>query len=214
MRTGLGLVVLQLLFPLALCAQAVDQEAAFWRWFVTHQPELMAIRTGHEPICDSLAHFLAQVDSNLTWEIGPPGSGHREFIISANGLRAGFPAVLSLARAAPPLPEWRVVRFRPPQPDFRQLTFKDVSLDARLVEFLARPAVGKLDLVISVPGMRDTPDHRFEEATYILLDGMVGEYAVETRLGAIDIIPPNERPQGHWRPLTELANVVDVTVPK
>jgi hypothetical protein len=153
------------------------------------------VKTGDEAICDELAKELDRIDTRLTFEFGPVEAGKREFIITAEGDRDAFPAVLALGRAAPRLTRWTIIQFRPPRPDFTQVTFADVTVDARTVEFLAEPDGEKTGLVISVPGLKATNDKAYERATYILLDGMLGEYAVETGVGFIDIIAAEVGPQ-------------------
>src|SRR6185503_15457840 len=106
------------------------------------------------------------------------------------------------------LTRWTIIQFRPPRPDFTQVTFADATVDARTVEFVAEPDGEKTGLVISVPGLKTTNDKAYERATYILLDGMLGEYAVETGVGFIDIIAAEGRPAGPWRPLTRVREAV------
>ena len=143
----------------------------------------------------------------MTFEFGPVANGKRDFVISADGITAAFPAVLALARAAPSLSRWKVIAFRPPRPDVTQISVGGIDLDARKIEFLARPGE-RTDLVIAVPGYQSRPEKKLEQAVYLLLDGMVGEYAVEMRIGGIEILAEEGRPKGEWRPLTRLSEVV------
>src|SRR5439155_26408945 len=115
-----------------------------------------------------------------------------------------FPAVLALGRVAPVLPHWIVIRFRPPRPDVTQVNIAGLQLDARVVEFLAEPDGDRTGLMISVPGYKPTPNKTYEQATYLLLDGMLGEYTVETSLGFIEIVAAEGRRAGQWRSLTRV----------
>jgi len=94
-------------------------EGRFWNWFQAHDSALFAVKTGSEPICGELSEELHRVHSALTFEFGPVDSGRREFVLSADGIKDAFPAVLALGRTAPalarPLTQVReAVKARPP----------------------------------------------------------------------------------------------------
>ena len=186
-----------------------DPVEDFWRWFRDHETQLLAVRTGGEPIADELARVLHRVDSTLTWEFGPAVSGPREFVVSAGGIRAGFPSVERVVAAAPALSRWRVVKFRPRRPDVTLVRVDGVELDARNVVFVAEPDGARVALTIAVPNYRVTPTKAYEQAVYLLLDGMLGEYTVETRVGGIAIIAASDRRAAQWLPLTDVAKAVD-----
>ena len=193
---------------------AQSLHARVWAWFEVHDSALYAVHTGAEPICDDLARRLQEINPDLTFEFGPPENGRREFVVSAGGIRDAFPAVIELANAAPLLKHWQVIKFRPPRPDVAKITVAGISLDAASVLFRAEPGGGRTDLTLAVPGYHDTANHAFEQAGYLLLDGMLGEYGVETAIGGITFIDLASRPPGDWQPLTHLNQVVTVpTVP-
>src|ERR1035437_10708534 len=89
-----------------------DARSRFWLWFIQHQAELLTFEENQEAVFDQLAFQLQQVDLDLTFEFGPPGS-RREFVISAGGIKRAFPAVVALANAAPDLVGWKITAFRP-----------------------------------------------------------------------------------------------------
>ena len=210
-RRAPTLTIVGLLLPSFLSGQRA--EARFWKWFEANDSVLFAVKTGNEPICDQLADQLRRLNPALTFEFGPIESGKREFVLSADGIKDAFPAVLALGRAAPPLSRWTIVRFRPARPDVTQITVGGVHLDATSVEFLAEPDGERTGLTISVPGYKPTPSKTYEQATYLLLDGMLGEYAVETAVGYIDIVALEGRRSGKWRPLTQVREAVKVRPP-
>jgi len=179
----------------------------FWAWFRGHEPQLLAIATGHEPIVSELNRQLEAIHPDLTWEVGPSIEGRRDFVISAGGMKAAFSAVSQLGSAAPPLPHWKVIAFRPARPSVTTIKVKGITLDARTIDFLAERNGTRTDLTISVPGYRPTPNHAYDEAVYLLLDGLLGEYAVETTIGGIDIVASEGRPTGSWRPFVAIAEL-------
>jgi hypothetical protein len=208
---SLALAFITQLLPASASGQGVD--ARFWTWFQQHDSALFAVKSGSESICDELSRQLHSIHPDLTFEFGPVESGKREFVISADGIKGAFPAVLALGAAAPSLSRWTIVRFRPPRPDVTQINVAGVQLDARSTEFLAEPDADRTGLTISVPGYKPTPDKTYERAAYVLLDGMLGEYTVETAVGFVEIVAPKGRPAGQWRPLTQVQEVIKVRQP-
>jgi hypothetical protein len=164
-------------------------------------------------VCDTLAGELHGIDSALTFELGPADKSPRDFIISADGIQAAFPTVFALAKAAPPLPKWHIVRFRPPRPGPWSIEVSGVKVDGTGVAFLAEKDGDKTGVTLSIPGYRETGDHRYQQAAYLLLDGTIGEYAVEMQVGFIEFAPTASRPPGNWRPLADLPRVIDTSVP-
>lgn len=210
-RLTVALTILAL--PCSLGAQAPGSVAAFWHWFQAHDAALQGMRSADTPMADSLAKALAQVDSLLSFEIGPPDQHPREFYISANGMSSAFPVVLAVTRAAPALAAWRILPFRRPHPGYNTITYAGVSLNADSLWFEAHRRDDLTDLRIYVPGFQKTKDHRWEAAVYLLLDGVIGEYPMETRVGGIAIDPLETPPSATWRRLSALPFTVDTTVP-
>jgi len=211
-RRTLALLPPSLLLASSLWGQ--KPEGRFWNWFQAHDSALFAVKTGSEPICGELSEELHRVHPALTFEFGPVESGRREFVLSADGMKDAFPAVLDLGRAAPALSRWTIIRFRPPRPDATQVSLGGVHLDARSVQFLAEPDGERTGLIVSVPGYKATPNKTYEQAAYLLLDGMLGEYAVETGVGFIEIVAAEGRRPGQWRPLTQVREAVRAPPPR
>jgi hypothetical protein len=92
-------------------------EEQFWNWFIQHEPELFNFdpnrEAEREKLFDEIANELQKIDPDLSFEFGPKCASRKEFVISASGIHRAFPAVLSLAHAAPPFDRWQVIAFRP-----------------------------------------------------------------------------------------------------
>src|SRR5207245_8240432 len=155
-----------------------------------------------------------RVSSGRTCQCVTVESGRREFVLSAHEINDACPSVLALGRAAPALSRWTIIRFRPPRPDVTQVSLGGVHLDARSIGFLAEPDGDRTGLTVSVPGYKATPNKTYEQAAYLLLDGMLGEYAVETGVGFIEIVPAQGRRPGQWRPLTQVREAVRAAPPR
>lgn len=209
------LLLLALLLPLR--AHADDQVDAFWRWFTTHQAELRTIRTAREPIADALATQLHAIDRNLTFETGEPAPKLRELIISADGVRGAFPSVQRLMVAAPKLPGWKLTGFRPRQPGFIVVMQDGARLDPSKVWFrVVHAAEGKpIDVLFYIEGIRPGDGERMRGPFFLLLDGTLGEYDVETQLGGFELMAAPAQPKAAGlQPLSALAAVVDACKPR
>lgn len=189
-------------------ARAREPNAAFWDWFRAHAAEVATVQRGDEKIADRLAAELHKIDARLTFEVGVRNTP-KELIVSADGIRDAFPAVQRLVAAAPPVAGWRVIAFRPRKKiagigmgGGRKLDVDDVAF-----EVLGQHA-GTIDVRLYAPGIGGADDNAAKQIGYLLLDAVLGEYDVETKLAGIDWKPATARPAAA-RPLHELAAVVD-----
>lgn len=181
----------------------VQQE--FWNWFVQHESELFDfdpnLESEREPIFDSLASELAKIDPDLTFEIGP-NEPRREFAISASGIKRAFPAVVSLAAAAPVLHRWKVTAFRPRRPP-NVLEFRGKRIDPNDIQFTLLDNGKTAGIFLFIPGFRED-DADLKQIGYLLLDEALGEYDVESRLGLIKMLSPQVRKYGERHPFADL----------
>jgi hypothetical protein len=186
------------------------KRAAFWKWFAQHAKQVDEIRTAKESIADELAAQLHRVDPALTFELGPPGAP-RELIISADGILSAFGAVKSLVAVAPPIPGWTVIAFRQRKRPLFEIRLGDgTKLRPEDVWFTAqsRGRSEKLDVYFFVKNFETRNPASTRQALYLLLDDVLGEYEVETRIGGIEIRPLAGQPPTA-RPILELATLVD-----
>jgi len=189
-------------------APATVEDHAFWTWIAAHVGDLRAITRGDEPIMDELAARLRAVDPGLAFEVGV-GTAPFELIISADGVRDKFPVVQRLVAAAPPITGLEPIAFRPRKSADFGIRIEGIELGAGDVWFTATPAGATLDVVLYVRGLDGTRDDVRKYATYVLLDTLLGEYDVETRLGGIEWRAAPTAPAAPLRPLTELPAEVD-----
>ena len=183
--------------------------AAFWRWFDAHSARLLAMQSSSDPILDSLSRALAKVDAGLTFEIGPPAP-MREFVISADGVQSVFPGVEALAGAAPVLSHWRVTKFRPRRLTLNVLKLNGTSFDPARIHFLlTKDDPGKVGIVLFFDHYAASQHDMYARAGFLLLDEALGEYDMETRVGAIDFVGADSPHFSQSRPLGELARAFD-----
>ncbi|RAS81329.1 hypothetical protein [Priestia endophytica] len=127
---------------------------------------------------------------------------------SSDGIISAFPTVIRLVEAAPPLEKFNVIAFRQRQIDEHEVHFEDITLDTKDVFFTYTDATQRngLDLVMYIRGYNQRNDH-FVGATFILLDSLIGEYDVGTKIGQITFESYQEQEDIH--PISDLVSLVD-----
>lgn len=189
-------------------AAAPAAKPGFWEWMAKNEARL-ADATAKDPVqvMNELTAQLQKHEEDLIVELAlgdtPPG-----LVISADGNSSQFEAVRRVAAAAPKLKRWKVIAFRPRRPLDGQLELEDgvkLSLKDFTFKELGR-AAGKVDVEIAVKGRNGANAKEIDNAAYLVLDTVLGEYDAETKIGVIDFI---DAPKKSHRPLSELAAVVD-----
>jgi hypothetical protein len=174
----------------------------FWNWFIRHEPELFGFDSNQvaerERIFGELAIEIEKVDPDITFEFGP-NEAKREFVISAGGIKRAFPAVVSLANAAPTLGRWQVTAFRPRRTPRHIVEFGDKRVDPDNVQFSLLDNGKNAGIQLFIPGFQED-DANWKQIGYLLLDGTLGEYDVECRLGLIKMLSPDTHTDGDRHP--------------
>ena len=178
-----------------------DPIALFWDWFLANstaiERDARAV-TSSTPasklIIQDLGGRLAQVNPDMVHEIGVSSDGSVELVVSADGIRAAFPAVSALVGAAPRLPAFKFTAFRPRVGSMGLRMYgRDVGFEQ--VRFRSFPEGDRLglDLFIDVEATAD----EIRGIGFILLDMALGEYDVGTGVGSIEFqagAPDDARP--------------------
>ena len=182
----------------------------FWQWFEKNQDRIFSFESNTKEIFDELAAEIHRIHPDLAFEFGPVlKEGRREFVISAGGIKAAFPAVESLYNEAPALSRWIWVKYRP-----RRASLCDIELGGKCVRvddvryMMARDA-GKVGLILFFDGYSDKERSTFGQIGYLLLDEALGEFAVETQVGFISFQSRDSKYFLKSRPLKELQSQWD-----
>jgi hypothetical protein len=186
----------------------MPKEQAFWKWFLRHEDDLLDFERDREAVFDALAAELQRVNPDLTFEFGPKEGGSREFVISAAGIKGAFPAVESLAGAAPKLKRWKVTAFRPRRPVGNIIEFGNRRIDPEEFEYSLLQGNNELGLYLFIPGCSES-NPELHEIGYLFLDEALGEYDVEMKLGLIKMFPPEAEIPGPRYPLRDLPGHFD-----
>lgn len=188
------------------------KEEKFWDWFsknnLTYYNEVEGIDTT-KPLFQKLNAELAKVNDELTWEFSPvKDNGIREFTISADGMKDFFPIVEKLVNAAPEIPNWKINAFRQRIPgDDLKIDYGDFSVSYSDIFFKYADEGEKIGIELYIRDF-DGNGHK-QNAIYILLDGLIGEYDTETVIDWIEWKKLNESETDKLFKFYELRELVD-----
>jgi hypothetical protein len=188
------------------------KEVIFWRWFQKNETRLYSFEQDRARTFDELSSALKKVHPDLTFEFSPVlPDGRREFVISAAGLKGAFPSVESLHSAAPKMEKWIFVKFRPRRFPINDLEFSGKKIRVKDVHYLLfrDESPGKVGVMLFLDGYREEGKTVYGQMGYLFLDEALGEYDVETRLGAIVFRDRDSKYFARAHPLVELPKEFD-----
>jgi hypothetical protein len=192
-----------------------SREARFWKWFTENEARYRNFEVNgpeQDALFGVLDHELGRVAKGLQFAFDGGGDGTREFVISADGDRDRIPAVQKLAEAAPALPGWKIVAFRPrlSSPGDLSLHVPDVEISVSNVWFMLQAEGDRIHVALGIPGAEGRDEKDNYVIAFLLLDNLLGEYDVMTRVGQIACYPPPADPEARGlKPLRDLATEFD-----
>jgi len=181
---------------------------SFWKWFIAHDRMLYDFEKDQERVFDKLASKMRQIDPHLTFEFGPKTDAGREFVISADGIKASFPAVTTLVSAAPRLTRWQVTAFRPRRSPINLIELKGIKADPRDIQFSLIDNGRNIGVYLFFPGYNEQ-NNAWKEIGYLLLDEALGEFDVETKVGPIGFFSLDQPENQERFPLADLPALFD-----
>jgi hypothetical protein len=187
-----------------------DKDFDFWNWFSKNQIGLYHYEKDQQILFDELTQRLKSIDSNLVFEFSPiRADSIREFTISADGLKESFPTVIKLVEKAPKIPKWEINAFRQRVAgDGIQIVYDDsVKISYNDMYFRYTENAGRIDLELNIKNYKK--ESGFDNAVFILLDALIGEYDMETRISGIDRKLLDESKLDSLHRIVELRDIVD-----
>lgn len=189
-----------------------SKEEKFWNWFEKNQKtyyseiENLEIR---EKIFNELSKNLKKINEDLVFEFSPIDKNNvREFTISAEGIKDLFPVVEKLIEKAPKLKNWKFNAFRQRIPgDEFEIQYGDLKIGYSDIYYRSENDNGKLGIELNIKNFDGKGQTK--NAIYILLDGLIGEYDVTTKIGWIEWVKLNENEIENLKPIIELRNEID-----
>lgn len=182
----------------------------FWKYFAQNAQKLFCLDKQQDEVLTNLLKEIKKVHPDLTFEIGSKVGDTKEFIISADGIKDTFSVVLFLIEIAPKLRGWQIIAFKPRKAPDTAIAIAGItiSIEDVLFEYFLEEK-DKIGILMYIKDFKKSDIH-YQVAIFPLLDALLGEFDVETKIGSINIQPllPNMR-RKKLRPLRELPSVVD-----
>jgi hypothetical protein len=157
----------------------------FWKWFKDNSQLIFDFEKSQEQIFDLLGNELNKIDENLTFEFGPIKNNKREFIISADGIRESFDSVEKLYELRPELPEWIIIKFRPRKKINYDIKIDDITISPKDIYYSLFKDEKKVGIMVFIKDY-DDGNEIYTQLAFLFLDGALGEYDMETKVGWIE----------------------------
>ncbi len=205
--TSLTLAITGVLFFCG-CAEKRTKEEIFWVWFADHQEDYY-MDTININLYNVLSEQLNKINEDLTFEFGPiRKDGIKELEISAAGIKASFPAVLKLVEKAPKLEKWKISAFRQRKSDnYESVEYGNLKLSYDDIYFRAEKDGKKTGIELFVRDFKNDAD--YNNAIFLLLDNLLGEYDVETSIGWMETKELDEAGKDTLHKFIELRQLID-----
>ena len=189
-----------------------NKEDKFWNWFIKNEEYIYKNVDNLElrdAIFDDITEHFQEIDENLTFEFSPiHENGIREFSISADGIKESFSAVENLISKSPKLNNWKFNAFRQRVPgDHIALNFGEYNISYDDIYFRYSTADNQLGIELNIRNFDESGT--MQNAIYILLDGLLGEYDVTVNIDWIEWVKLDEDNLDNLLPLIELKNIID-----
>jgi hypothetical protein len=181
----------------------------FWKWFEENTPLIFNFEKDQERIFDLLQGELHKIDENLVFEFGPIIENKREFIISADGIKDSFNSVEELYELRPDLPEWIIIKFRPRREITYNTSINDIMISPEDIYYKLFKDETKVGILLFIKNY-DKDNKIYMQLAYLFLDGALGEYDMETKVGWIEFSDFNSEHFPNAFPSNTLAENFDL----
>ena len=187
----------------------LEKYKIFWDWFEENSKLIFHFETDVEHTFGLLRKEIKKVDENLEFEFGPIINDKREFIISANGIKVAFNEVENLYNQKPELEKWIILKFRQRKniANFNKLTFEGTTLSIEDIYFLLFKGNSEIGIAFFV---KDYDENIHINMVFLFLDAALGEYDVETKVGAIEFTDFNSEHFSKAMPFIKLPEIFDM----
>jgi hypothetical protein len=185
----------------------------FWAWFLSNLARLEAMADGpDDELLDAIEKQLHRFSTGLWFEVGSPGEGKMEFVVTAEGDSDYFDAVRTLCDAAPAIPGWIVTPFKPPAGFDFSIAYEGIDVDPAECWFkplLSKKAPGRMALHVGVAGLDDADPDDLLNALRLMVECGLGELVAAERIAYIETRALPEIPADDgFRPLASLPEYV------
>ncbi len=182
----------------------------FWKWFSKNEKEYYENKEKQVKLFDDLSKELSKISEDLFFEFSPIfDNKYREFSISANGIKEIFPVVIELVDNVPELKYFKVFAFRQRRKakGFK-IIYGDIEMSYDDIYFRYVIDEDGLGIELNIRNF-EKGNNTIINATYVLLDNLLGEYDTTMNISWIDWVKLDENNIDNLMPSLELVGVVD-----
>jgi hypothetical protein len=175
----------------------------FWNWLVANIQRLETIeelpQEMAEPLLSAIQAQLDLVAEGLYFEFSVAERPY-EFVITADGDTALFPAVRSLVRVAPEVPGWTITAFKQAQEDLEVCEWDDTTIELSGLRF--QPLFSKNDpdriaLRFLIDGETSARQDETIAALDMIVGTLLGEETAATVIAHIEIREAVDDPENY-----------------
>lgn len=187
----------------------------FWTWFRSIAASLVA-NVENSPLLEELDVRIRELDSELSWEVGPGSCEPWQLVISPNLDRDLWPRAEEIISSAPVVEGWEFHSARRPKEwDYKLLMERPdgrepVQLDASHWSFvLLRYPDGGLELLLQGDNLASLDDDERWQAAAITLESILGEEVLLDKISEFELVDQFEpRFEEERKPIQRLREVV------
>lgn len=187
-------------------------EDKFWKWFLSKEKYIFDNADNlkvRESIYDDISTELQKIDKNIVFELAPiQKNGTREFSISADGIEKSFPAVELLISKKPKIKNWNFAAFRQRiESEDLEIQYGNYKIGYDDIFFRYSIEENQLGIELNIRNYDETAE--MQNAIYILLDSLLGEYDVTKKIDWIDWKKLDETNIKNLSKIIELRELID-----
>lgn len=182
----------------------------FWEWFLGFEPVMfqsLQENSQNKPMFGILQTHLKQVHPQLDFEFGIKPD-KIELVISANGVKDVFNEVEKLVEISPPFDKWKITAFKQRiHGDDYEVTYGNLTIGYKDIYFQYTDSDNELGIQLNIKNFVKNPD--YINATYRLLDCLLGEYDVTFNIDFIQWEALKDNEINSLSPFVKLRDLVD-----
>jgi len=200
-------------FNLFSCqSNEITKDDKFWIWFSKNEKNIyenVDKENLREDIYDQISAEISKIDENLVFEIAPiQKDGKREFSISADGILESFPKVETLISKRPKLNNWNFTAFRQRiAGDDLEINYMNYKIGYDDIFYRFSTENNQLGIELNIRNYDETGN--MQNAIYLLLDSLLGEYDVTKNIDWIEWNKLNESEINNLYQITDLRELID-----
>ncbi|PZR40004.1 MAG: hypothetical protein DI538_05300 [Azospira oryzae] len=197
--------------------EGASKANAFWKWFSANNHSYLFIsevdEQEKERLMDELLGHLHDYCEHLFFEIGAhPKEDDVELVITAEGVREYFEKVEELVDAAPPLPRWRVVKYKQPNGPGFVLDYQGKKFDPETILFVplhSEEHPESIGIRVCYPDYNEEERNIFLNGTYIVIDSLIGEQSAVLDIDYLEVdVVPEDAEEEEYPMLSSLGQLI------